>query len=102
MEEFMSYTDGIGGLNPALNPVVGATDTQRSIPAKPAGNDPAAPEPQADDARLSAAGELINQTFGASDVRADKVEALQKAIASGSYSVSSSEVADKLIQSMLD
>lgn len=98
----MSYTDGIGGLKPALNPVAGATDTQKSIPAKPAGNDPATSKPQTDDTRLSAAGELITQTLGTSDVRADKVEALQKAIASGSYSVSSAEVADKLIQSMLD
>lgn len=98
----MSYTDGIGGLKPTLNPVAGATDTQRPIPAKPAGNDPAIPKPQMDDAHLSVAGELITQTLGASDVRVDKVEALQKAIASGSYSVSAAEVADKLIQSMLD
>jgi negative regulator of flagellin synthesis FlgM len=102
MEEFMSYTDRIGGLKPTLNPVAGATGTQRSIPAKSAGKDPATPKPQTDDARLSAAGELITQTLGASDVRADRVEALQKAIASGNYSVSSAEVADKLIQSIMD
>lgn len=99
----MSYTNGIGGFKPALNPIAGATDTQRSTPAKPTGNDTATPKKsQSDDARLSFAGELITQTLGASDVRADKVEALQKAIASGSYRVSSADVADRLIQSLLD
>jgi negative regulator of flagellin synthesis FlgM len=50
---------------------------------------------------VSSAGELITHALGASDVRADKIEALQKAIATGSYRVSSAEVADKMIQSLL-
>ena len=99
----MTYSNGIGGLERTLNPIAAATNTQRSTPARPAENDPATgAKLQSDDAHVSSAGELITQTLGASDVRADKVEALQKAIANGSYNVSSTDVADKMIQSLLD
>jgi negative regulator of flagellin synthesis FlgM len=91
----MSYTNGIGGLKPALNPIA-ATDTQRSTPAKPTGNDSAtATEPQADNAHVSSTGELITQALGVSDVRTAKVESLQKAIANGSYNVSSGTLPTK-------
>lgn len=43
----------------------------------------------------------LSQALGTSDVRMDKVAQLQATIANGTYSVSSSDIADKLLQSML-
>jgi negative regulator of flagellin synthesis FlgM len=56
----------------------------------------------ADQANLSSVGGLIAQALEGSDTRAAKVTALQEAITSGSYSVPSSEVAGKIVQSLLD
>ena len=55
----------------------------------------------ADKSVVSATGDAMLQAMGTSDVRMDKVASLQAAIASGSYQVSSSDVADSLIESML-
>jgi len=44
---------------------------------------------------------LIAQALEGSDVRTEKVAALQESIANGSYNVSSSDVADKMIRSLL-
>jgi len=55
----------------------------------------------ADQAKLSPTGELIAQALGGSDVRSEKVEALRQSIAAGTYNVSSSDVADKMMQSLL-
>jgi len=49
---------------------------------------------------LSSAAGLVSQALEGSDVRSEKVAALQQAIAGGSYNVSSSDVADKVIQSI--
>jgi negative regulator of flagellin synthesis FlgM len=57
---------------------------------------------QPDAANLSSASNLVMQAIAGSDVRTDKVEALQKAIANGSYNVPSSAIADKIIQSMTE
>jgi negative regulator of flagellin synthesis FlgM len=54
-----------------------------------------------DQAKLSPAAEMITQMLSGSDVRTGKVAALQQAIAAGTYSVSSSDVADKVISSLL-
>jgi len=43
----------------------------------------------------------LTQALGTSDVRMDKVAQLQATIANGTYSVSSSDVADKLMNSMM-
>jgi negative regulator of flagellin synthesis FlgM len=53
-----------------------------------------------DQTRLSSAGSQISPT-GDGDVRADKVAALQSQIAAGTYNVSSSDVAGKLIDALL-
>jgi negative regulator of flagellin synthesis FlgM len=50
---------------------------------------------------VSSTGDAMLQAMGTSDVRSDKVASLQAAIATGTYNVSSSDVADKLIDSML-
>ncbi len=44
----------------------------------------------------------MSQALEISDVRSAKVAALQQAIASGSYKVSSSDVAEKMIDSLLE
>ncbi len=53
-----------------------------------------------DSAKLSAAG-LASQATDTSDVRMDKVAALQQAIAGGTYNVSASDVANKMVESLL-
>jgi flagellar biosynthesis anti-sigma factor FlgM len=103
----MSYADGIGSLQQALSSIAPAATTQvQHVPAS--GNE--AKESgallgkgtQTDHADLSAAGGLIAKALQGSDTRGAKVEALQQAIVSGSYHVPSSDVADKLIQTLLD
>lgn len=108
----MSYADGIGSLQQPLS-LIATTATTATTATARAQQVPAA-ESQAkesaaaatnvapaDHAELSSAGGLISKALEGSDVRTGKVEALQQAIASGSYHVSSSDVADKLIQSLL-
>jgi anti-sigma28 factor (negative regulator of flagellin synthesis) len=46
-------------------------------------------------------GGALVHAFSGSDVRGDKVAALQVAIASGTYDVSSSAVAEKLMSALL-
>ena len=102
----MGFTSGIGGLQQAIN----ATSTSEAKPAAQVGaTDSVAKDGgvsvanvmHADQANLSSTGGLVAHALGGSDTRAAKVTALQEAINSGNYSVSSSDVADKIIQSLL-
>jgi negative regulator of flagellin synthesis FlgM len=102
----MSYTNGIGNLQQVLNSMTPAT-TQ---PASQAGEATKAPKPhqatparteQADQTNLSSTSSVIAHALEGSDVRTEKVASLQQAIASGSYSVSSSDVAGKMVDSLL-
>lgn len=65
---------------------------------------PVAPVKQ-DQASLSGAGNLVSQAVASSasvsDVRFEKVAALQAAIADGTYSVSSHDVASKIVEQLL-
>jgi len=100
-------TDGIGSLTGA-SPLV----TPASAPA-PAGNEQqikTASSPHVsgtksgggvDKTNISSTSELLSAALGVSDVRLDKVVPLQQAIANGTYNVSSSDVADKLIATLL-
>lgn len=54
-----------------------------------------------DEATLSAAASVAAAAAPDSDVRMAKVTAIQQAVASGTYSVPASEVAAKMIDSML-
>ncbi len=54
-----------------------------------------------DQVQFSSASGLVAAALRVSDVRTAKVEQLQAAIGSGSYNVSSSAVADKVIGSLL-
>lgn len=101
----MSYTDGIGNLRKAIDAIAPAETKptqQVSGPGAASKDNASASAVQSDRADLSATGALISKALEGSDVRTEKVQALRQAIASGSYQVSSSDVADKLIQSLLD
>lgn len=100
----MSYTNGIGNLPQALSsitPTQPASQATESTEASQQRN-AAAPAKQADQTNLSSAGGVIAHALEGSDVRTDKVASLQKAIASGNYNVSSSDVAGKMIDSLLE
>jgi negative regulator of flagellin synthesis FlgM len=101
----MSYASGIGGPQQAINSIA----PSEAKPAVQAGGSdsvlnqqPAATVEHVDQTNLSSTGGLVAQALGISDVRSVKVASLQQAIAAGSYNVPSSNVADKMIQSLLD
>ena len=101
----MSYTNGIGNLQQALSsiaPTQPASQATESTEASQQRSAAAAPAKQADQTNLSSAGGVIAHALEGSDVRSDKVAALQQAIASGSYNVSSLDVAGKMIDSLLE
>lgn len=102
----MSYTNGIGNLQQVLSSLTPAA----TPPASQAGEAAKAPRPhqtastsaqQADQTNLSSTSGVIAHALEGSDVRMEKVASLQQAIASGSYSVSSSDVAGKMVDSLL-
>jgi negative regulator of flagellin synthesis FlgM len=101
----MSYADGIGGLQSPLSSIAPAAKPAQQVPAtgiESKGNDaPVSKGVPADHADLSTTGGLIGKALETSDTRSAKVGALQQAIASGSYRVSSSDVADKLMEALL-
>jgi flagellar biosynthesis anti-sigma factor FlgM len=62
-------------------------------------------EGQTDQTSLSSAGDLVAKAIAGadatSDVRLDKVSEIQKAIADGTYYISASDVAGKIVDSLL-
>lgn len=101
----MSYTNGIGNLQQALSsiaPTQPAAQATEAAAALQQQNATRAAAKQDDQTNLSSAGGVIAHALSGSDVRSDKVAALQQAIASGSYNVSSSDVAGKMIDSLLE
>jgi negative regulator of flagellin synthesis FlgM len=103
----MSYTSGINSLQQAINPITpsevkpatqaNASDHEANPSAEQAAN-----LERVDQTNLSSTGGLVAQALESSDTRSAKVASLQQAIASGTYSVSSSDVADKIIRSLLE
>jgi len=100
----MSYTNGIGNLQQALSAIAPTQPTSQATESTEVSQQRHAtvPAKQADQTNLSSAGGVIAHALQGSDVRTDKVAALQKAIASGGYNVSSSDVAGKMIDSLLE
>jgi len=93
----MNFGNRIGDLQQSS--AVQATETANARP-KAAVSSGASNVKQDDETTLSPASGLVAQALSQSDVRADKIAALQRSINDGSYSVSSSVVADKLMESM--
>ncbi len=102
----MSFTNNIGSLQQIVSSIATgeikssqqANATEKSTSVTTSGS---ANTVSSDRANLSAASSVLAQALSGDDVRTEKVAALQQAIASGTYNVSSSDVADKLIQSLL-
>jgi negative regulator of flagellin synthesis FlgM len=102
----MSYTSGIGGgqqidntVTPSKEQPVVSADTSEVVAKDGIRN---ATVGHVDEAALSSTGGLVFKSLEASDTRTAKVSSLQEAIAVGSYTVSSSDVANKIIQSLLE
>jgi negative regulator of flagellin synthesis FlgM len=98
----MSYTSGIGGLQQAINSISLPETMPAATALTPNGDELVASEEHTDEANLSSAGGMVARTLEGSDVRTAKVAALQQAIADGSYNVASSDVAEKMIQTLVD
>jgi anti-sigma28 factor (negative regulator of flagellin synthesis) len=102
----MSYTSGIGGqqagnaLTPSGAQPVVPVDTSGIVADKYEAL--SSTVEHADEAALSSTGGLVFQSLEASDTRTARVLSLEEAIAAGSYTVSSLDVANKIIQSLLE
>ena len=88
----------LSGLNATTNP---APVSNQSEAAAQNTDQTAQTMPNTDRATVSAAGANISQTTSDSEVRWEKVTAVQKALADGIYNVPASDVASKLVDSML-
>jgi|SRR5438270_7652295 len=102
----MSYASGINSLPQTSNSIASSEakpTAQVSVLNKlsNASDGSIANVEQVDQTSLSSTGGLVAQAMEGSDIRSAKVAALQQSIAAGKYSVSSSDVADKIIQSLL-
>lgn len=91
----MTHTSGVG----SLGSLAGLTTVQekRNDAVKPQG---VMTPVKLDQASLSVAGGLAAQS--GTDVRLDKVQALQTAIANGTYNVPAAAVASKMVDSLLE
>jgi negative regulator of flagellin synthesis FlgM len=103
----MSYASGINSLQQTIGSITPseakpATQVSASDSVSKASEGSIANVEQVDQTNLSSTGGLVAQALESSDTRSAKVASLQQAIAAGNYSVSSSDVADKIIQSLLD
>lgn len=95
----MDIRNSVDGLRTLLGvPSANAAQTQ---PAKNNGASGAASAFAGDRATLSSSGSEVAQTASDTGVRADKVAAVQAALAAGTYSVPASAVAGRLVDAML-
>ncbi|WP_419806643.1 flagellar biosynthesis anti-sigma factor FlgM [Terriglobus sp.] len=94
----MSYTSGVTS-SPLLQTLLTQAD---SVGQPKAGRTNTAGITAAQDsAQLSTVASALQQTTAEDPARAEKVRSVQAAIANGTYDVSASAVADKLMQSLL-
>jgi negative regulator of flagellin synthesis FlgM len=92
----MKVTNGIENL-----PQVSQSQTVASTPSVKTGANAQNESLNADKAQLSATASQAAQSSSTSDVRLDKVASIQNALQAGTYSVSASDVAEKIIGSLL-
>jgi flagellar biosynthesis anti-sigma factor FlgM len=99
----MSFASGINGLQQTISSSTPPGAVQADTPGSAAivNEVTIANADKSDQANVSSAGNFIAQALGGSDTRSAKVASLQQAIATGSYSVPSSDVADKIIEGLL-
>jgi negative regulator of flagellin synthesis FlgM len=96
----MDIRNSLEGLRPPLG--VNPTDpTAPSIPQSKAATLTAPSNLESDRATVSSAASEVSQAASGEGVRADKVAAVQAALAAGTYNVPASAVASKVIDSML-
>jgi negative regulator of flagellin synthesis FlgM len=103
----MSYANGVGNpqqpvtpITPSVTAAVSKTSASSEESRASAASNPNADS--IDQATLSSSASLVSQALQGSDINSAKVSSLLQAIAAGSYNVSSSDVADKMIRSLLE
>jgi len=84
-----------------LRSLLGVNTAAASAPQGKSNTAPGASSFDSDRATLSNAASEISQGASADGVRTDKVAAVQAALAAGTYAVPASDVAGKVIDSML-
>ena len=100
----MSYTNSIGSPHQLSTPMTTAATapwSSASISTKSENSATDTNNISDDQTSFSAAASLIAQPPDGSDVRSERVSALQQAISDGTYNVSASDLADKLIQTLV-
>ena len=102
LESISSVSNVLGGLNPAGNTSPAESVDEISASSATTQTKSSQANHQApDQANVSSVGGLVAQVSATSDVRTEKVAQLQAAIASGSYHVSSEDVANKIVDHLL-
>lgn len=94
----MDIRNGVEGLRTLLG--VPSTSQAQTQPIKNQA-ETSADSLKGDSATLSSAGSEVSQVASTSDVRMEKVAAVQAAIAAGTYHVPPSAVAGKVVDAML-
>jgi flagellar biosynthesis anti-sigma factor FlgM len=92
--DIRSSLDGLRSLLGVNTPTAAAS--QSKIVVSTGGN-----SLDSDQATVSSAASEVSQAANGDGVRADKVAAIQSALAQGTYNVPASAVASKLVESML-
>ena len=85
-----------------LRTLLGVTPATTSGQKRPAGSTADAQQLTSDRATLSSAGSEVAQSAADSGVRAGKVAEIQAALQAGTYDVSASAVAAKMVDAMLE
>ncbi|HEY1896952.1 MAG TPA: flagellar biosynthesis anti-sigma factor FlgM [Terracidiphilus sp.] len=93
----MDIRSGLDG----LKTILGVTPAGPTAPDRIKGGHTAESSLNSDSATVSSAASEVALTAGEGGVRADKVAAVQAALAAGTYEVPASAVASRVIDSML-